>query len=81
MVQSIFRTTKPAYSLHTNTILESCRIQTQRYGIESLTHLGPKIWSQVPNEINKSAFLAFFKNKKKAGGLNFDHANYTKHTW
>ena len=65
MVQNIFRTTKPAYSLHTNTILESCRIQTQRCGIESLTYLGPKIWSQVPNEINESAFLAVFKNKIK----------------
>ena len=66
MVQNIFRTTKPAYSLHANTILESCRIQTQRYGIESLTHLGPKIWSQVPNEIKESASLAVFKNKIKS---------------
>ena len=26
----------------------------QRYGIESLTYLGPKVWSQVPSEIKES---------------------------
>ena len=46
IVQIIFRTTEPAYSL-------------------SLTYLGPKIWSQVPNEIKESASLAVFKNKTK----------------
>ena len=43
IVQNIFRTTEPAYSLRRDTIFESLRIQTQRYGIESLTYLGPKI--------------------------------------
>ena len=65
IVQNIFRTTEPAYSLRRDTIFESRRIQTQRYGIESLTNLGPKIWSQVPNEIKESASLAVFKNKIK----------------
>ena len=65
LIENIFRTTEPAYSLRRDTILESRRIQTQRYGIESLTYLGPKIWSQVPNEIKESASLAVFKNKIK----------------
>ena len=65
IIQNIFRTTEPAYSLRRDTIFESRRIQTQRYGIESLTYLGPKIWSQVPNEIKESASLAVFKNKIK----------------
>ena len=65
IVHNIFRTTEPAYSLRRDTIFESRRIQTQRYGIESLTNLGPKIWSQVPNEIKESASLAVFKNKIK----------------
>ena len=64
-VQNIFRTTEPAYSLRRDTIFESHRIQTQRYGIESLTYLGPKIWSQVPSEIKESDSLAVFKNKIK----------------
>ena len=37
IVQNIFRTNEPAYSLRRDTIFESRRIQTQRYGIESLT--------------------------------------------
>ena len=65
IVQNIFRTSEPAYSLRRDTIFESRRIQTQRYGIESLKQLGPKIWSQVPNEIKESASIAAFKNKLK----------------
>ena len=38
IVQHIFGTTETAYSLHTGTIFESRRIQTQRYGIGSLTY-------------------------------------------
>ena len=65
IVQNIFRTIEPAYSLRRDTIFESHRIQTQRYGIESLTYLGPKLWSQVPSEIKESHSLADFKNKIK----------------
>ena len=43
IVQNIFRTTEPTYSLRRDTIFERRRIQTQRYGIEYLTYLGPKI--------------------------------------
>ena len=67
IVQYIFRKTEPAYSLRRDTIFESRRIQTQRYGIESLTYLGPKIWSQVPNKI-------------KVWSPKLAHANYAKHT-
>ena len=65
IVQNIFRTTEPAYMLRRDTLFESRRIQSQRYGIESLTYIGPKIWSQVPNEIKESASLSVFKNKIK----------------
>ena len=78
IVQNIFRTTEPAYSVRRDTIFESRRIQTQRYGIEPLTYLGPKIWSQVPKKIKESASLV--RTKCKAGGQNFAHADYTKHT-
>ena len=38
IVQNIFRTTEPTYSLRRDTIFERRRIQTQRYGIEYLTY-------------------------------------------
>ena len=81
IVQNIFRTNEPAYSLRRDTIFESRRIQTQRYSIESLTYLGPKIWPQVPNEIKEYASLSVFKNKIKNWRPKFPHANYAKHTW
>ena len=65
MVQNIFRTIEAAYSLRRDIIFESRRIQAQRYGIESLTYLGPKIWSQAPNKTKGSTSLAVFKNKIK----------------
>ena len=65
IVQNIFRTTDPTYSLRRDSIFESRRIQTQRYAIESLKYLGPKIWSQVPHEIKESTSLAVFNNKIK----------------
>ena len=57
ILQNIFRTSEPTYSLRRDTIFESRRIQTQRYGIKSLTYLGPKIWSQLKSKI-------FLKNMK-----------------
>ena len=65
IVQNVFRTTEPAYILRRDTLFESRRIQSQRYGIESLTCVGPKIWPQVPNKIKESASLSVFKNKIK----------------
>ena len=61
----MFRTTESASSLPRDAIFESRRMQIQRYGIESLTYLGVKIWSKVPNEIKESASLAVLKNKIK----------------
>ena len=65
IVKNIFKRTEPAYSLRRETIFGSRKIQTQRQGMESLTYLGPKIWSQVPNETKESASLAVLKNKIK----------------
>ena len=53
-------------------------MQTQRYGIEFLTYLGPKIWSQVSNEIKESASLAVFKNKIKNWRHNICPCNICK---
>ena len=44
IIQNILRATEPAYCLRRDTVFESRRMQTQRYGIDSLTYLGLKIW-------------------------------------
>ena len=41
------------------------RINSVRYGIDSLTYLGPKIWNIVPEDLKKSESLNVFKTKIK----------------
>ena len=38
-------------------------IRTEHYGKESLSYLGPKIWSIIPNDIKTSTSLNIFKQK------------------
>ena len=40
-------------------------VRTVKYGTESLQHLGPKIWEQVPNDTKVSKTLNEFKRKIK----------------
>ena len=46
--------------------LVSCNIKTTLYGIDSISHLAPKIWEQVPNDIKLCGNLNLFKNKIKS---------------
>ena len=46
--------------------LTSRNVQTSLYGIDSISHLAPKIWEQVPNEIKLCQKLNLFKNKIKS---------------
>ena len=65
IMQKVFEFTEPAYNFRKDAVFKSYKIQTQRYGIESLRYLGPKIWAQVPNEIKESDSLFIFKSKIK----------------
>ena len=40
-------------------------IHTERYGTETLAHLGPKIWDIIPNNLKEETSLKSFKNKVK----------------
>ena len=44
---------------------KSRRITSVRYGIDSLTYLGPKVWNVVPKDIKISESLNVFKTKIK----------------
>ena len=43
-------------------------IRTTKYGTETLSHLGPKIWNQIPEEIKGLKSLKSFKEKIKTMG-------------
>ena len=64
-LNNIFKINEQPYNFRRKTIFESRNIRTEHYGIESLTHFGPKIWAQVPDDIKYSDSLEIFKNKIK----------------
>ena len=51
--------------LRGNNFLEKRRVNEVRYGTESISFLGPKIWELLPNEIKDSDTLQIFKAKMK----------------
>ena len=62
-MSEVFKVKNLPYNLRRKTIFESRNVRTEHYGIESLTNLGPKIWSQVPDDIKHSGSLEIFKKK------------------
>ena len=62
-LSEVFKVKNLPYNLRRKTIFESRNVRTEHYGIESLTNLGPKIWSQVPDDIKHSDSLEIFKKK------------------
>ena len=65
VMQEIFTVIEPKYNLRRNTIFQQRKVRTQKYGIESLKYLGPKIWELVPTDIKLSESLEVFKSKIK----------------
>ena len=47
----LFKEVTHSYNLRNSLICDSYRIKTVRYSTETITYLGPKIWSIIPDEI------------------------------
>ena len=61
----LFKEVAHSYNLRNGLICSSYKIKTVRYGTETITYLGPKIWSIIPDEIRESASLETFRQKIK----------------
>ena len=61
----LFKEVTHPYNLKNALICSSYKIKTVRYGTETFTYLGPKIWSIIPDEIRESASLETFWRKIK----------------
>ena len=61
----LFKEVTHSYNLRNGLICGSYKIKTVRYGTETITYLGPKIWSIIPDEIRESASLETFRQKIK----------------
>ena len=61
----LFKEVKNPYNLRNALICGSYKIKTVRYGTETITYLGPKIWPIIPDEIRESGSLESSRQKIK----------------
>ena len=61
----LFKEVTHSYNLINNLICGFYKIKTVCYGTETITYLGPKIWSIIPEEIRESVSLETFCQKIK----------------
>ena len=62
IMSEVFKIKETKYELRTGINLQSNNPRTTSYGIDSVSHLAPKIWSQIPTEIKNCKTLNKFKN-------------------
>ena len=64
-MKDIFEFIEKPYSLRATSHFSSRKIRTTKYGIETPSYLGHKLWNLVPNEYKTIESLADFKAKIK----------------
>ena len=65
VMSEVFPDRTTEYNLRGNPNLSTRNLHSVHYGTDSLSHLGPKIWNLVPNNIKDSETLNIFKSKIK----------------
>ena len=65
LMNDVFEFIEKPYSLRTTSHFRSRKIRTTKYGIETPSYLGPKLWNLVPNEYKIIESLEDFKAKIK----------------
>ena len=63
----LFKEVTQPYNLTNGLICSSYKIITVRYGTKTITCLGWKIWSVIPDKIRQSLSLETFSQKAKYG--------------
>ena len=76
----LFKEVTHPYNLRNGLICGSYKIKTVRFGTETITYLGPKIWSIIPHEIRESASLELSGEKSSYGNQILVHVAFAKNT-
>ena len=63
MMYGIFQTRKINCNLRSQTDFASNRVNTNKFGLNSLRYFASKVWSMVPLEIKNSGSVEIFKTK------------------
>ena len=66
IIKNIFDLKNIPYNLRSGPTFRTNNVKTVKYGIETLSYRGPKMWSVVPESIKSSKTLLQFKSKIKA---------------
>ena len=67
IMNSVFELNDNPYSLRKDmAFFKSRNVHTVRYGIETASFVGPRIWNSLPQEIKESTSLQIFKSKIKS---------------
>ena len=66
IMNEVFDIIESPYSLRNEPKSKSRNISTVRYGIETATFVGSRIWSYKPSELKESTSLNEFRSKIKA---------------
>ena len=64
-MSELFIVKKSKYNLRNEVVIASNQPSTTKYGINSISHLAPKIWEIIPDEIRSSKTVKIFKDKIK----------------
>ena len=65
LMNDVFEFIEKPSSLRTTSHFRLRKIRTTKYGIETPSYLGPKLWNLVPNEYKTIESLADFQAKIK----------------
>ena len=65
LMSELFRVKERKYNLRNKDALVSNCSRSTNYGLNTISHLAPKIWEIIPNEIKNSKTLSIFKMKIK----------------
>ena len=78
IMRELFSQVNLSYNLRKDTKFRSYSVKTVRYGSETLSYLGPKIWNLIPPEIKISETLEIFRKKLKDGSQIDTHVGSAK---
>ena len=65
LMSELFKIKESKYNFRNEVVLASNHPSSTNYGINSVSHLAPKIWELIPNELRKCKSLNLFKEKIK----------------
>ena len=64
-MKDIFKTKTNCYNTLNSPIYSKRNVKTVRYGLQTMSYMGPKIWDLVPKEMKQVTTLNEFKAKFK----------------